>query len=112
MHENIFQFPLVGHNFVDQLFSDMSTTKPKMGVATPRVHVAFEWNPHPTVFVKINVDAGLSKNTDWGFVTVVVRDAARHYQGASNISFIGPFEAETMEAVARAGGFGLGFGNT
>ena len=66
IYVGIFQTPFSTHNFVERFISDLNLTKPKQRAAQ-RVHDHHpRWISLPPGFVKINVDAALSKKLKVG----------------------------------------------
>ena len=59
------------------------------------------WIPPPLDFVKINVDAATSKNSNQAsFVAAVARDSSGSFLGASTLVFPDVFDPETLKVLA------------
>ncbi|XP_039780864.1 uncharacterized protein LOC120648195 [Panicum virgatum] len=95
------------HSLINHYIADLELTK-----STPREdkqvqYQGARWIPPPLDFVKINVDAATSKNSNQASVAAVARDSSGSFLGASTLVFSGVFDPETLEVLACREGLAL-----
>ena len=99
IHEDIFQSPTSNHSFIERFVADLKLATPqeKKGGTEPRggAAPAPRWIPLPSGFMKVNVDAALSKNSCTVTMAAITRDEAGCFQGASVIVMQGISDPET-----------------
>jgi hypothetical protein len=99
--EQEYRSPLSVHLFVEIFIADLiqpderRLRQPTVVTATAPARI-----PPPQGMLKINVDAGVGKNTGRGRVAAVARDSTGLFQGASAVVYPGRMDAETLEALA------------
>jgi hypothetical protein len=107
IHEAAFQFPLSTHSFIGRYIADLELTKPRPKEDKQVRYHGARWIPPPLDFVKINVDAATSKNSNRASVAAVVRDSSGSFLGASTLVFSGVSDPETLEVLACREGLAL-----
>ena len=107
MHENIYQSPLLTHQFVTNSVADVQYAKPQRRVR-PEVHRSLaRWIPLPTGLMKINVDVALAKKSGVVAAVAVARDTAGRFLGASAVVLEGRMETNMVETIACKEGLAL-----
>jgi hypothetical protein len=103
IHEEIHQYPLATHQFVERFFHDMGVahlvTK-KEGAVACMSERAPSWSPPPEDACKINADDIVAKVSNKGAVGMVCRSREGHYLGASVLVFDGVTHPGCLEALA------------
>lgn len=110
IHENKFQSPLSTNCFVERFISELGTIKKptiEKNTQSARPATRPRWIPPPLGITKVNVDAGLSKNSGICSAAAVAKDGEGRYLGASALVLEGGFDAETVEALACREGLAL-----
>lgn len=87
IHESIFQTPFATHKFVNGYISELDDLK-KFKLIKPSVHAAPEdntpvWEFPRAVYVKIDMDGGISRSGTTGVAAALCRDDQGLYLGAS-----------------------------
>lgn len=108
IHQHLIQIPLSTHYFIERFITDLEMLKPipKMEQQPGQVQIP-KWIPPPSSFVKINVDATMSKNSNTAVMAGVALDAVGNFLGASAVVLKGVMDAETAEALACREGLAL-----
>ncbi|XP_071677586.1 uncharacterized protein [Lolium perenne] len=101
IHEQEYRSPLSVHLFVEKFIEDLNQSEEGRRRQPVVAHAAAPaWIPPPQGMLKINVDAGVGKNSGRGTVAAVARDSNGLFQGASAVVYPGRMDAETLEALA------------
>ena len=98
IHENVYQSPLSTHNFVDKLVSELGE---EAHVQRPQARVRERRTASivpSSGFIKINVNATLSKNVSMASTATIVRDEDGCFMGASALVLRGIVDPEVMES--------------
>ena len=85
MHENIYQSLLSTHQFVTNFVANLQYAKPQRRVWPEVPRSPARWIPPPAGLMKINVEAALAKNLGVIAATVVARDTAGRFLGATAV---------------------------
>ena len=107
IHEAAFQSPLSTHSLISHYIADLEPTKPTPREDKQVQYQGARWIPPPLDFVKINVDAATSMNSNQASVAAVARDSLGSFLGASTLVFSGVFDPETLEVLACREGLAL-----
>jgi len=107
IHENVYQSPLSTHNFVDKLVSEIGE---EAHVQRPQARVRERRTASivpSSGFIKINVNATLSKNVSMASTATIGRDEDGCFMGASALVLRGIVDPEVMESIACREGMAL-----
>jgi hypothetical protein len=85
IHEDIFQSPLSTYHFVENFIRDLKIVETKKALAPSErpKEQAKSWVAPEMGHMKINVDAAVRKNENFGSVAAVCRDGDGAFLGAS-----------------------------
>jgi hypothetical protein len=100
------------HSFIEHFVSDLETGTTKLGKkggveASGALRAKPQWIPPERGFLKVNVDAAISKNSNVAAMTAVARDEARVFMGASALVVNDISDPETAEVMACREGLAL-----
>jgi ribonuclease HI len=98
--EDEYQSPLSTHVFVQNYLRDLAISLPRKLVSGRNKVAHPKWIPPSSGFMKINVDAAVSKTEKKGAVGVVCRDSKGAFVGASVVVVDGISDPGTLEAMA------------
>jgi ribonuclease HI len=102
IHEDIFQIPLSTLHFVENFIRDLKIVETKK-VLTPSERPkeqAKRWVAPEAGYVKINVDAAVRKNGNFGSVVAVCRNGDGAFMGASAQVIHGLSDPAILESIA------------
>jgi hypothetical protein len=98
--ENEYQSPLSTHVFVQNYLKDLAISLPRKPVSGRDKVAHPKWIPPSSGFMKINVDAAVSKMEKKGAVGAVYRDFEGDFVGTSAVFIDGISNPGTLEALA------------
>lgn len=107
LHENNFQGPLSTHVFINRFITDLGESTPVQNMGRQSRGTLPSWIPPPQNYVKVNVDAAISKNSGFSIVAAVARDETGTFIGTSTVVSYGVMDPETMEVMACREGLAL-----
>jgi hypothetical protein len=103
IHEGEYQSPLSTHCFVERFLNDLNILNSERTVTPTSKAVGPKWIAPPEGWLKINVDAAVSKNA----LAAVARSSEGAFLGASVVVVQGISDPEVLEALACREGLDL-----
>jgi ribonuclease HI len=95
------------HCFIERFKAELQITEPSPRSSPTGPISGPKWFPPPPGHVKVNVDAAVSKNFPAAAISVVARDEAGQFLGASVVILQGVSDHESLEAMACREGLAL-----
>ena len=101
IHEEIFDSPFTTNSFILSFLRDLEMIDRGAGSATKRASLGqHSWLPPPEGHAKMNVDAAVSLQGEFGAVGAVCRDQQGRFLGASILKLEFITDVSTLKAIA------------
>jgi hypothetical protein len=108
IHEEIFESSLATNSFINTILKDIKILESQNpSVTRSKVSRPAAWIPPPVGFAKINADAAVQWEGDFGAGAVVCRGHSGAFLGASSITFRNISDPTTLEALAVREGLAI-----
>jgi hypothetical protein len=108
IHEEVYQSPSSTHQFINRFLADLELL-PKKSVKIPSLPRRGPGRPKapPPGFLKVHVDAAVSKLHKQGAAAAVCRDNAGNFVGSSALVIHETIDVATLETIACREGLSL-----